>query len=243
MGKIKVMKAIEQVEQLNHFIENQDSLPHLFSIWKDAKLGKTCFSSSLGQEDQVLTDYIFRNSLAVDVFTLDTGRLFQETYDTLSSTVQKYKREIKCYFPNQQDVEELTVQQGVNGFYDSVKKRKTCCSVRKILPLKRALANQSVWITGLRREQSQNRSDCSIFEYDAQFEIIKFNPLLNWTHKEITNYLDDHNVPQNKLHNKGYVSIGCAPCTRAISPEEDHRAGRWWWETSQKECGLHKSNN
>jgi phosphoadenosine phosphosulfate reductase len=199
------------------------------------------FSTSFGQEDQVITDFIGQNQLPITVFTLDTGRLFQETYDVFHKTLKKYKTEIKTFFPDTTTVvEALLNQKGPNSFYDSVENRKECCFIRKVAPLTKALKGNAIWITGLRAEQSENRSDLNFFEYDAHFDIIKFNPLLKWTLQEVEAYLEKNNVPQNTLHKKGFVSIGCAPCTRAILPGEDIRAGRWSWESSHKECGLHQ---
>lgn len=198
------------------------------------------FSTSFGQEDQVITDFIGQNQLPITVFTLDTGRLFQETYDVFHKTLKKYKTEIKTFFPDTTAVEALLNQKGPNSFYDSVENRKECCFIRKVVPLTKALKGNAIWITGLRAEQSENRSDLNFFEYDAHFDIIKFNPLLKWTLQEVEAYLEKNNVPQNTLHKKGFVSIGCAPCTRAILPGEDIRAGRWSWESSHKECGLHQ---
>ena len=198
------------------------------------------FSTSFGQEDQVITDFIGQNQLPITVFTLDTGRLFQETYDVFHKTVKKYKTEIKTYFPDTAAVEALLNEKGPNSFYDSVENRKECCFIRKVAPLTKALKGNAIWITGLRAEQSENRSDLNFFEYDAHFDIIKFNPLLKWTLQEVEEYLEKNNVPQNSLHKQGFVSIGCAPCTRAILPGEDIRAGRWSWESSHKECGLHQ---
>ncbi|MGD1998848.1 MAG: phosphoadenosine phosphosulfate reductase family protein, partial [Flavobacteriaceae bacterium] len=164
----------ESLISLNHKIKNPFDLSHLFGLLDDARLGKIVFSTSLGQEDQVLTDFIFRNDLDVDVFTLDTGRLFQQTYDVLSATTKKYKKKIKCYYPNQQDLTQLVDNDGINGFYDSIDKRKSCCGIRKIEPLNRALRGADVWITGLRQDQSANRADLDAFEYDAKYDIIKF---------------------------------------------------------------------
>jgi phosphoadenosine phosphosulfate reductase len=203
--------------------------------------GKVSFSTSLGQEDQVITHAIFTNDLAIEVFTLDTGRLFQETYDVLSSTTNKYKKEIKIYFPDTAAVEQLVTEKGPNSFYKSVENRKECCGIRKIQPLKRALKEVSVWVTGLRASQSDNRQSMHILEWDEGFGLIKFNPLIHWPLEEVEAYLKEYNVPQNALHKQGFVSIGCAPCTRAIMEGEDIRAGRWWWELSHKECGLHGS--
>ena len=214
----------------------EDTLSFLANEYKD----KVVFSTSFGQEDQVITALIAKNDLPITIFTLDTGRLFQETYDVFHKTLKKYKKEIKVYFPEASAVEKLLETKGPNSFYDSVENRKECCFIRKVVPLTKALKGNSVWITGLRAEQSENRNDLALFEYDEKFDIIKFNPLLKWTLKEVEAYLEKNNVPQNALHKQGFVSIGCAPCTRAITPDEDIRAGRWWWESSHKECGLHQ---
>ena len=243
MGKNKELTIQQQLQSLNQSAKQIKDLQELFSLVEDHQLGNMCFSTSLGQEDQVLKDFIFKNNLPIDVFTLDTGRLFQESYDVLSSTQKKYQKTIQTFFPNDKEVEELVAKQGINGFYETVQNRKDCCTVRKINPLKRALQPYDIWVTGLRSEQSVNRSGFQIFTYDTQFEIIKFNPLLQWSYEEVLDYIESHNVPQNSLHKQGYISIGCAPCTRAITADEDPRAGRWWWETSHKECGLHKTNN
>ncbi|CAM4068651.1 phosphoadenylyl-sulfate reductase [Flavobacterium sinopsychrotolerans] len=202
--------------------------------------GKVVFSTSFGQEDQVITALIGKNNLPITIFTLDTGRLFQETYDVFHKTLKKYQIDIKTYFPETSAVEELLNQKGPNSFYESVENRKECCFIRKVAPLTKALKGNEIWITGLRAEQSENRNDLDLFEYDEKFDIIKFNPLLKWTLEEVQKYIDDNNVPQNALHKQGFVSIGCAPCTRAITADEDIRAGRWWWESSHKECGLHQ---
>ena len=214
----------------------EETLAFLANEYKD----KVVFSTSFGQEDQVITALIAKNNLPITIFTLDTGRLFQETYDVFHKTLKKYKIDIKTCFPETSAVEELLNKKGPNSFYESVENRKECCFIRKVAPLTNALKGNSVWITGLRAEQSENRNDLDLFEYDEKFDIIKFNPLLKWTLKEVEDYLKANNVPQNTLHKKGFVSIGCAPCTRAIADDEDIRAGRWWWESSHKECGLHQ---
>jgi len=214
----------------------EETLAFLANEYKD----KVVFSTSFGQEDQVITALIAKNDLPITIFTLDTGRLFQETYDVFHKTLKKYKKEIKVYFPEAAAVEKLLEAKGPNSFYESVENRKECCFIRKVAPLTKALEGNAIWITGLRAEQSENRNDLALFEYDEKFEIIKFNPLLKWTLKEVEDYLEKNNVPQNALHKQGFVSIGCAPCTRAITPDEDIRAGRWWWESSHKECGLHQ---
>ncbi len=214
----------------------EETLSFLTNEYKD----KVVFSTSFGQEDQVITAIIAKNNIPVSIFTLDTGRLFQETYDVFHRTVKKYKIDIKTYFPEASDVENLINKKGPNSFFESVENRKECCYIRKVVPLIKALKGNQVWITGLRAEQSDNRNNLAVFEYDANFDIIKFNPLLKWTLEEVQKYIDENNIPQNALHKKGFVSIGCAPCTRAIVPGEDIRAGRWSWESSHKECGLHE---
>ena len=216
------------------------TIEEIFSFLANEYKDKVVFSTSFGQEDQVITALIAKKELLINIFTLDTGRMFQETYDVFHKTIKKYKIDIKSYFPEAAAVEELLNTKGPNSFYESVENRKECCFIRKVAPLTKALKGNSIWITGLRAEQSENRSDLAFFEYDAHFDIIKFNPLLKWTLEEVQKYIDDNNVPQNTLHKKGFVSIGCAPCTRAIAPGENIRAGRWWWESSHKECGLHQ---
>ena len=216
------------------------SIDETLAFLADEFKGKVVFSTSFGQEDQVITALIAKNDLPITIFTLDTGRLFQETYDVFHKTLKKYKKHIEVYFPEAASVEKLLKEKGPNSFYESVENRKECCFIRKVVPLRKALAGNSVWITGLRAEQSENRNDLQLFEYDGGFDIIKFNPLLRWSLEEVQKYIDDNNVPQNALHKKGFVSIGCAPCTRAIAEGEDIRAGRWSWESSHKECGLHQ---
>ncbi len=227
------------IDKLNNTLESTTDLETLFNFLIAKNLGEITFSTSLGQEDQLLTHYITKHKFPVKIFTIDTGRMFQETYDVLASTQRKYKPNIKLYVPNNKAVEQLVETKGPNSFYESVENRKECCRIRKIEPLKRALKGKNVWITGLRQSQSENRADLNFFNYDSSLDIIKFNPLLYWSLNEVNAYLEKHNIPQNKLHAKNYISIGCAPCTRAITPGEDIRAGRWWWETTKKECGLH----
>jgi phosphoadenosine phosphosulfate reductase len=197
------------------------------------------FSSSLGQEDQVITDAVFRNNLPIKVFTLDTGRLFGETYELLEKTIARYKKNIHVFFPDAKDVEEFVLNKGINSFYESIENRKECCHIRKVKPLNRALEGAKVWITGLRAEQSDTRKEMPMIEWLEDKQLYKYNPLLHWSYAEVLDYIREFYVPYNPLHDKGFISIGCAPCTRAIEPGEDPRAGRWWWETSKKECGLH----
>ena len=215
------------------------SLPEAIQLVAELFPGKVVFSSSLGQEDQVITDAIFKNNIDVKIFTLDTGRLFNETYELLDRTTARYKKDVKVYFPESADVEEFVKTKGINSFYESVDNRKSCCFIRKVKPLNRALEGAKVWITGLRAEQSENRHDMPMIEWSEEKQLYKFNPLINWSYDEMIAYINENNVPYNTLHDKGFISIGCAPCTRAIEPGEDARAGRWWWEASQKECGLH----
>lgn len=199
------------------------------------------FSTSLGYEDQVLTHMIFSDGLPISVFTLDTGRLFPETYSVLNSTLERYKAPIQVFYPRTDSVEELLSAKGPFSFYQSIDNRKECCFIRKVEPLKRALKGHTIWITGIRGDQSGNRNDMPMVEWDEINQVIKVHPLLNWTLKEVKDYIFENNIPYNSLHDKGFVSIGCQPCTRAIKDGEDFRAGRWWWEdASKKECGLHQ---
>ena len=201
---------------------------------------KAAFSTSLSWEDQVISHHIFANNLPIRVFTLDTGRMFPETYNVLNRTKDRYGKVIEVFFPNNESVEKLVTSKGPLSFYESLENRKECCNIRKVEPLNRALKGVEVWITGLRAEHSDNRKDLSIVEKDEQRNIIKVNPLLNWSFEEVKAEISKHNIPYNILHDKGFVSIGCQPCTRTIKEGEDFRAGRWWWEdTSKKECGLH----
>jgi phosphoadenosine phosphosulfate reductase len=201
--------------------------------------GQVVFSSSLGQEDQVITQLIAANKLDVEIFSLDTGRLFPETLELLARTESLYNTRIKLFYPERSSLETLVSKIGINGFYESVENRKSCCYVRKVEPLKRALSGKKIWVTGLRAEQSANRSDMQKIEWDEANQLIKYNPLLHWTYEDMLAYIIENKIPYNPLHDKGFISIGCAPCTRAILAGEDPRAGRWWWEDSKKECGLH----
>ncbi|PXX18339.1 phosphoadenylylsulfate reductase (thioredoxin) [Nitrosomonas ureae] len=198
------------------------------------------FANSLGAEDMVLTDIIDRHHIDIEMFSLDTGRLPQETYDLMQTVRERYKTTLRIYFPNVKQVEAYVAEHGVNGFYQSVDLRKNCCYIRKVEPLRRALQGKRGWVTGIRREQASTRANLSVSAYDMDNRMQKINPLLEWTHAEVWEYLKCYEVPYNKLHDKFYPSIGCAPCTRAITPGEDIRSGRWWWETPEtKECGLH----
>ncbi len=202
--------------------------------------GKVAFSTSFGQEDQLLTDIIFKNNINIKVFSLDTGRLFEETYKVFQLTQQRYQKEIYTYFPDHEQVQNLLNKKGPYSFYESVDNRIECCNIRKVGPLTRALSGMDCWITGLRTEQSENRRNMSLINWDEKFNLYKFNPLKNWGLHNVLDYLKNNNVPYNSLHDKGFISIGCEPCTRAVKPGEDIRRGRWWWEhDTKKECGLH----
>ena len=198
------------------------------------------FANSLGAEDMVLTDLIVKSGLPIEIFSLDTGRLPLETYDLMARVQQHYGLKLKFYYPRHEAVEAYTREHGINAFYGSVELRKACCHARKVEPLGRALAGKQAWITGLRAQQSTTRTDLPKRELDAGNGLVKFNPLADWTEKEVWAYIRLNQVPYNALHDKFYPSIGCAPCTRPISIGEDVRAGRWWWENPEtKECGLH----
>lgn len=231
---------MEDIQQIKEFLKNASVEDGLKKVAEQYP-GKVKFSSSLGQEDQVLTDMISRHSIDISIFTLDTGRLFNETYELIEKTEARYKKKIEIYFPQANAVEEMVNKGGINLFYNSVEERKLCCHIRKVEPLNRALAGVSVWVTGLRASQTANRHDLPLIEWLPEKNLFKYNPLINWSYDDVMDYINTNSVPYNLLHDKGFVSIGCAPCTRAIEPGEDPRAGRWWWEASQKECGLHVS--
>lgn len=202
--------------------------------------GQVVFSTSFSWEDQLISHFIFSNDIAIDVFTLDTGRMFPETYSTWSRTLEKYGKRITAYYPEADALQQFIAEKGPNSFYESVDNRKQCCHIRKVEPLRKALAGRKIWVTGIRAEHSPNRDHMPQLEWDETNQVIKFHPLLHWTTGQVTDYIRAHGIPYNPLHDKGFVSIGCAPCTRAIRPGEDFRAGRWWWEdTTKKECGLH----
>ncbi len=203
--------------------------------------GKIAFSTSLGAEDQVILHTIAALRTPVRIFTLDTGRMFQESYDLLDITRKKFGLTIELFFPDPAHVEEMVASKGINLFYDSVENRQLCCHIRKIEPLKRALSGMEVWITGMRQDQSVTRAGTDLVEWDSSNQVLKLNPLIRWSHEQVWDYLRRWKVPVNELHAKGFPSIGCLPCTRAVQPGEDIRAGRWWWEQpSSRECGLHK---
>jgi phosphoadenosine phosphosulfate reductase len=214
----------------------EDQLMRLVSLYP----GKVIFTTSFGIEDQVITHKIFSNNLDIKVVTLDTGRLFPETYDVFSRTIIKYNKKINVCFPDYISVEKMVTEKGPFSFYESVENREECCKMRKVIPLSRALAGMNCWISGIRADQSGNRSLMSNLEYDPDKKLFKFHPLFDWTLEDVEGYLKQYDIPYNSLHDKGFVSIGCEPCTRAVIKGQDFRSGRWWWENDgPKECGCH----
>lgn len=234
------MKNLEKAQKIN--LELSGKEPEEVIAWFLNEFdGKVSFSTSLGAEDQVITHLIAGIDKSASVFTLDTGRLFPETYDLIDLTSKKYGLGIQIMFPDPVQVEEMVNEKGINLFYDSIENRKRCCHIRKIEPLKRAFRGLDAWICGLRREQSVTRKDVQLVEWDEVNSLIKVNPLIDWTEKQVWDFIKANHVPYNKLHDNNFPSIGCQPCTRAVMPGEDVRAGRWWWENPDtRECGLHK---
>lgn len=229
----------EEINALNkRFSEAgiEEVLDYFLSEFK----GRIALSSSLGAEDQVLTDMVVRIDPEVKIFTLDTGRMFPENYELIDKTNKAYDLNMEICFPDYVEVEEMVNKKGINLFYESMENRKMCCHIRKIEPLKRALRDLDIWICGLRSDQSVTRINTHLLEWDEPNGLLKLNPLVNWTHEQVWEYIREKKVPYNKLHDKGFLSIGCQPCTRALQSGEDVRAGRWWWEKPEsKECGLH----
>jgi phosphoadenosine phosphosulfate reductase len=203
--------------------------------------GEIVFSTSFGWEDQVITHMIFTNNLPIKVFTLETGRLFPETYYVWNRTMEMYGKPIHAWYPDNELLQQMVNAKGPSSFYESVENRKECCGIRKVEPLNRALAGNRCWVTGIRAEQSANRQFMDNLEWDEQHNLIKFHPIFEWTLDRVKEFTRARNVPYNTLHDRGFPSIGCQPCTRAVQPGEDFRAGRWWWEDqNKKECGLHE---
>jgi phosphoadenosine phosphosulfate reductase len=204
--------------------------------------GRIALASSFGAEDQVLTDMLVKANPSARIFTLDTGRNFQQTYDTMQRSIERYNIRYEVCVPEASDIAELISKDGPNLFYDSVEKRKACCNVRKMKPLRKVLGTVDAWICGLRRDQSITRTAVELVSWDAEFGIYKICPLYDWSEQQVWDYIRNHNIPYNALHDLGFPSIGCEPCTRAVQPGEDIRSGRWWWESPEhKECGLHRS--
>ena len=232
----------EKLEEIAEKIKGLDPVDAL-KFFASEYPGKIVFSTSFGWEDQVITHMIFANDIPIEVFTLETGRLFPETYYVWNRTLEIYKKPILAYFPQAEAVQEMVNKKGPSSFYESVENRKECCGIRKLEPLKRALNGNQLWVTGIRSEQSVNRHDMTNLEWDEQNQLIKFHPIFFWSLDEVKEYIKTNNIVYNTLHDKGFPSIGCAPCTRAVREGEDFRAGRWWWEDqSKKECGLHATS-
>src|SRR5262245_26980051 len=194
------------------------------------QFGRVVYANSLGAEAMVLTDIIWTHVPQIDIFSIDTGRLHQETYDLLEKLERRYARRIRLVYPEAQSVEKLIAARGINGFYHSTDARQACCATRKLEPFRRAIAGYGAWVTGIRRDQSSTRAQSVPIEWDVQNNLQKVSPLLEWTEEQVWQYIRARQLPYSSLHDRGYTSIGCAPCTRAIQPGEDHRAGRWWWE-------------
>jgi phosphoadenosine phosphosulfate reductase len=215
-------------------------LPQRLAVLRSTVTGRIVFTTSFGIEDQAIAHAIYAQALAIDVVTLDTGRLFPQTYELWAQTERKYRRRIHCFNPDRVSVEALVARQGVNGFYNSREARHACCAVRKVEPLGRALAGAVMWITGVRAAQSAERASMRLAVVEPRYGLVKVNPLFDWTREQVVRFVQDHGIPYNPLHDQGFLSIGCAPCTRAVKPGEPERAGRWWWEQEAKaECGLH----
>jgi phosphoadenosine phosphosulfate reductase len=227
------------IEEIKEAIKGLDTVSQLRLLAEKFE-GKIVFSTSFGWEDQAVTHMIFANDIPIKVFTLETGRLFPETYYVWNRTLEIYGKPIHAYYPNTEAVQDMVNKKGPSSFYESVENRKECCYIRKIEPLKRALAGNEIWITGIRADQSANREDMHNLEWDEGNKMTKFHPIFDWTLDDLKAYIKANNIVYNTLHDKGFPSIGCQPCTRAIMPGDDFRAGRWWWEdASKKECGLH----
>lgn len=234
------MSTIKEIKELIEGLAPEEVLKVLSEQFSES----ATFSTSFGMEDQVISHQIFSNELPIQVFTLDTGRLFRETYSVWNRTLDRYKKKILTFYPRHESVEQLVSQKGPNSFYESVENRIECCGIRKVEPLKRALIGKKIWVTGIRQDQSTNRNTMEWVEWDESHQLIKVHPLFYWSIEDVKEYIKEHNIPYNSLHDKGFPSIGCAPCTRAVQPGGDSREGRWWWEDqSKKECGLHITSN
>ncbi|MEI6764384.1 MAG: phosphoadenylyl-sulfate reductase [Bacteroidota bacterium] len=230
----------ERINQLNEQLRDASAEEVLECVIKQFN-GKICFASSMGAEDQVLTAMIAAINPATHIFTLDTGRLFNTTLSLIGNTRERFNVRIDVLFPEAAAVEKMVNEKGVNLFYESVENRKLCCNIRKVVQVRRALVGMDAWISGLRREQSVTRAHMNIVEWDEEFGLVKINPLISWTEEQVWEYIRKNNIPYNPLHDNGFRSIGCQPCTRAVKPGDDLRSGRWWWEDAdKKECGLHE---
>ena len=228
-----------KLKELRHQLSGK-SIEDRLEILASQFSGRIIFTTSFGIEDQVITQKIFSNNLPIKVVTLDTGRLFPETYEVFSQTIIQYNKNITVYFPDYLSVEKMVTEKGPFSFFDSIDNRKECCRLRKVVPLSRALAGIECWITGIRADQSDNRSQMNDIEYDSEKKLFNYHPLFDWSLEDVENYIKEKNIPYNSLYDKGYLSIGCEPCTRAVLKGNDFRSGRWWWENEgPKECGCH----
>ena len=233
------MYTKEEIDSLN--IKYADaSAQELLQTFMSQYGARLALSSSLSIEDQTLTDMMLRIDPQANIFTLDTGRLFPETYELIDRTNEHYKVKLKVYCPQTEALQQFVATEGINPFYESIEKRHACCEVRKLEPLRRAFRDLDVWVCGLRSAQSVPRSDMRLIEWDERHGLLKINPLIHWTEQQVWDYIKENRVPYNRLHDKGFPSIGCEPCTRAVRRIDDVRAGRWWWESpDHRECGLH----
>ena len=231
---------MDHLNELRNCLEGK-SIEESMAILVNRFPEKVIFTTSFGMEDQVISQIIFTNNLNIKVVTLDTGRLFSDTYETFYQTDMRYGKPIHVYFPDNKSVEKLVTEKGAFSFFDSLENRKECCRIRKVMPLKRALKGMQVWISGIRADQSGDRGKMQQLEYDKKRKLYKYYPLFNWTYDDVKQYVKEKYIPYNRLHDNGFVSIGCQPCTRAVQKGEDFRAGRWWWENEGcKECGVHE---
>lgn len=230
------MNSVEEIKEIITGQSPENVLLALATSFPESMV----FSTSFGLEDQVISHMIFSADVPIQVFTLDTGRLFPETYYVWNRTLEIYEKKIHAYYPDRKRVESLLSEKGPNSFYESVENRKECCYIRKVEPLRRALEGKKIWITGIRSDQSINRGNMDWIEWDEVHQLVKVHPLFSWSLDDVKQYIKKNNIPYNPLHDKGFPSIGCAPCTRAVRDGEDSREGRWWWEDqTKKECGLH----
>jgi len=233
------MNAVPAWQELLEGMDAPDVIRWAAKVFR----GRLCFATSLGAEDQVITHFIAEVAPDIRVSTLDTGRLFPESYELIDKTEARYARRVEVFTPQTAEVESMVSEHGINLFYKSVENRKLCCSIRKIHPLMRALVGVDAWICGLRRDQALTRQQVHVAEWDEQFGIVKINPLWNWSESQVWDCIKQNEIPYNPLHDKGFLSIGCSCCTRAVAAGEDVRAGRWWWEQPEhKECGLHRKS-
>lgn len=229
---------MKELDELN----NNDNIEESLNILVNLFPGKVVFTTSFGIEDQAISHIIFENNIPIKVATIDTGRLFPDTYKVFSQTIERYQKKIHVYFPDHEDVEKMVTDKGPYSFYSSKENRIECCRNRKVIPLGRALEGMDCWVSGIRAGQSENRNQMNMIDYDDVRKLHKYYPLFRWSYEGVKRFVLENNIPYNSLHNKGFVSIGCEPCTRAVREGADFRSGRWWWEKDAvKECGCHSN--